>query len=90
MLGVHARSKIRQGDVYEEITAEMKEDGYDLLVLGAPLPARDGTLTLSGVTGRLLEELHDHPILVVRSEATARPVGATPLTPITLIKEIIE
>ena len=90
MLGVHARSKIRQGDVYEEITAEMKEDGYDLLVLGAPLPARDGTLALSGVTGRLLEELHDHPILVVRSEATARPVGATPLTPITLIKEIIE
>lgn len=92
LLGVHAQSKIRRGEVYEELRAEVKGDGYDLLVLGAPLPARDGTLTLSGVTGRLLEELHDHPILVVRSEATARPVGygATALTPFTMIKEIIE
>jgi sulfate transport system ATP-binding protein len=92
MLGVPAQTRVRRGAVYEEITGEMKGGGYDLLVLGAPLPARDGSLSLSGVAGQILDEVQGHPVLIVRSVASSPPRSylPAPLSHATMIKELTE
>jgi sulfate transport system ATP-binding protein len=65
-LGVPARAAIRSGPVRDEITREVTAGGYDLLVLGAPLPARDGKISLAGVVGQILNVMN-RPVLIVRS-----------------------
>ena len=67
LLGVPARTVIRSGATAEEICREAKEGGYDLVVLGAPLPAQGEKLTLNGVVGQALNQLTDCAVLVVRS-----------------------
>jgi len=67
VLGVPARTLIRYGATTAEISLELSEGGYDLLVLGAPLPDLDGQITLSGVVGQLLNKVMEVPILIVRS-----------------------
>jgi sulfate transport system ATP-binding protein len=66
LLGVPARAAIRSGPVRDEITREVTAGGYDLLVLGAPLPARDGKISLAGVVGQILNVMN-RPVLIVRS-----------------------
>jgi sulfate transport system ATP-binding protein len=66
LLGVPARAAIRSGLVRDEITTEVTTGGYDLLVLGAPLTARDGKISLAGVVGQILNVIN-RPVLIVRS-----------------------
>jgi sulfate transport system ATP-binding protein len=66
LLGVPARTAIRTGPVRDEITNEVANGGYDLLVMGAPLVQRDGRVPLSGVVGQILNVIN-RPVLIVRS-----------------------
>jgi sulfate transport system ATP-binding protein len=65
-LGVTATTRIRYGDVREQILAQIAEGRHDLLVLGVPLPRR-GAITLGGFVGRLLPDLKELPVLIIRS-----------------------
>ncbi|HEY2290617.1 MAG TPA: ATP-binding cassette domain-containing protein [Thermoanaerobaculia bacterium] len=66
-LGVPVDTRIRKGGVREEILAQIAEGKHDLLVLGAPLPGRDGRIGLGGFVGKLLPETSRLPVLIVRS-----------------------
>jgi sulfate transport system ATP-binding protein len=66
-LGVPVDTRVRYGAVREEILAEIAEGKHGLLVLGAPLPGRDGRIGLGGFVGRLLPEASRLPVLIVRS-----------------------
>jgi sulfate transport system ATP-binding protein len=68
LLGVPAQAAIRTGPVRDEITQEVTTGGYDLLVLGAPLAARDGKISLTGVVSQILNVIN-RPVLIVRSAA---------------------
>ncbi len=67
LLGVPAKTTIRTGAVAEEITQELKQGGYDLLVLGVPLTRSSGKVSLSGAVEQILDSVTDRAILVVRS-----------------------
>jgi sulfate transport system ATP-binding protein len=69
--GVPASTSIRYGAVREQILAEIAEGGHDLLVLGAPLPDKDGGISLDGLPARLLPDLGERPVLIVRSREVA-------------------
>ena len=71
LLGVAAETVVRSGAVRDEIIAEMRAGGYDLLVLGAPLTWRDGRGALAGVVGQILSGATDRPVLIVRSPYAA-------------------
>ena len=66
-LEVPVSTRIRYGGAREEIVGQLEEGGHDLLVLGAPLPGRDGRIELGGFVGRLLPEVANVPVLIVRS-----------------------
>lgn len=66
LLGVPAQTTIRTGPVRDEITTEVATGGYDLLVMGAPLPQRDGRVPLNGIVGQILNVIN-RPVLIVRS-----------------------
>ncbi|HEX2643320.1 MAG TPA: universal stress protein [Thermoanaerobaculia bacterium] len=70
-LGVPVSTVIRYGNAREQILAQLTEGQHDLLVLGAPLPGRDGVLRLGGLVGRLLPELKSCPVLIIRSPEAA-------------------
>jgi len=71
VLGVPAQQTIRTGVVRDEILAEATEGGYDMLVLGAPLPRSEGRGALAGVVGQILSATTDRPVMIVRSSSTA-------------------
>jgi sulfate transport system ATP-binding protein len=66
LLGVPAQTTIRTGPVRDQITTEVATGGYDLLVMGAPLPQRDGRVPLNGIVGQILNVIN-RPVLIVRS-----------------------
>ncbi|HEY3571719.1 MAG TPA: ATP-binding cassette domain-containing protein [Thermoanaerobaculia bacterium] len=66
-LGVPVETRVRHGGVREEILDQIAEGRHDLLVLGAPLPGRDGRIGLGGFVGKLLPETSRLPVLIVRS-----------------------
>jgi sulfate transport system ATP-binding protein len=68
-LGVTASTRVRHGNVRDEILAELAEGKHDLLVLGTPLPGRGGELSLGGLVEKLLPLplLAELPVLLVRS-----------------------
>jgi len=66
-LGVTATARIRYGDVREQILAQIEEGRHDLLVLGVPLPRKGGALALGGLIGRLIPDLVNLPVLIIRS-----------------------
>ncbi|HVR96908.1 MAG TPA: ATP-binding cassette domain-containing protein [Thermoanaerobaculia bacterium] len=65
--GISASTRIRRGGVREQILAELAEGGHDLLVVGAPLPGKTGEVSLAGLVGRLLPDLGERPVLIIRS-----------------------
>ncbi len=67
LLDVPSKNVVRRGVVRDEILAELRTGGHDLLVLGAPLPNRRGTLSFDGFLGDLLDAIDDRPVLIVRS-----------------------
>jgi hypothetical protein len=66
-IGVPVATRVHYGGVREEVVAQIAEGEHDLLVLGAPLPGRDGRIALGGFVGRLLPEVAQLPVLIVRS-----------------------
>jgi ABC-type Fe3+/spermidine/putrescine transport system ATPase subunit/nucleotide-binding universal stress UspA family protein len=68
---VPVTTRIRYGGAREEILAQLRENGHDLLVVGSPLPGKDGEIELKGVVGRLLPDLSNLPLLIVRSPEAA-------------------
>ncbi|HYV85935.1 MAG TPA: hypothetical protein VFB49_08505, partial [Patescibacteria group bacterium] len=69
LLGITSQAVIRRGQVRDEVRAQMSEGAHDLLVVGAPLPAGRGRLTLVGIIGALIEDVQDRPVLIVRPHA---------------------
>ncbi len=69
LLGVPAQSRLRVGPVVAQVQAEWSSDSYDLLVVGSPLPDREGRIALDGIVGQLIKIAQDRPILIVRSNA---------------------
>ncbi len=81
ILGVPARTTVRSGAPAVEIESEVKEGGYDLLVLGAPLAQSSRQLSLSGVVAQVLSRVNDRAVLVIRSHfvgAEVYPLLAEP------------
>ncbi len=74
---VAVATRIRYGGVREEILAQLRDGGHDLLVLGSPLPGRDGEIEIKGVVGRLLPEI-PVPLLIVRSTSFPNPIRSQP------------
>lgn len=72
LLGVPAKTVIHTGEIVEAIHQELREGGYDLLVLGVPLDRPSGRISLSGVVGEILDTNLDRAVLLVRS----RYIGA--------------
>lgn len=66
LLGVPAQTTVRAGPVHQEIANEVARGGYDLLIVGAPLPRPDGYISLRGLVGQLMQIIH-RPILIVHS-----------------------
>jgi sulfate transport system ATP-binding protein len=66
-LDVPSRTAVRKGSVRMEILEEFRSGEHDLLILGAPLPNRRGIVSLDGFVGDMLGQMHDSPVLIVRS-----------------------
>ncbi|MGW8249653.1 MAG: hypothetical protein ACWGO1_03350, partial [Anaerolineales bacterium] len=67
ILGVPAKTVIQRGSAVDEITHQVRQGSYDLLVLGVPLTRSNGKVSLSGAVGQVLEAVEDMAVLVVRS-----------------------
>lgn len=67
LLGVAARTRVRTGPVVEQILDEFGAGNFDLLVIGAPLPDRRGSVTLGGFVGELVAKSNERPVLIVRT-----------------------
>jgi sulfate transport system ATP-binding protein len=68
--GCKASTRLRFGDVEEEIRRELDEGGHELLVVGAPQALAGSRPRVGGVVARLLEAA-SHPVVIVRSGRTA-------------------
>jgi sulfate transport system ATP-binding protein len=79
LLGVTATTALKHGSIESVIMNELRTDAHDLLVMGAPLPDKEGHVSLDGVIGRLLNTLNDCPLLIVRSAVPSKSEPATPL-----------
>ena len=67
MFGVPTESEIRIGHPQTEIIEEMWKGDYDLVILGAPLPDRDGRVSLTRVVEGVMKNAGDCSLLIVRS-----------------------
>ncbi len=66
LLGVTARSAVRNGETIDQILDEVHGGGHGMLVLGTPLTQRDGRVRLDGVVRELVERAGDRPLLLAR------------------------
>ena len=67
MFGVPTDSELRIGDPQTEIVEEIKKDGSDLVILGAPLPQKGGRIAISGVTEGVMRNAGNCSVMIVRS-----------------------
>jgi sulfate transport system ATP-binding protein len=65
--GVPTESEIRMGNPPTEIIEEMQKGQYDLVILGAPLPNRDGRVSLTRVVENVMKNAGNCSLLIVRS-----------------------
>jgi sulfate transport system ATP-binding protein len=70
-LGVQVETRVRYGPVIEEIVGEVEEGSHDLVVVGVPLPGRTREISLGTLLPRLLPELGERPVLIIRSPEVA-------------------
>jgi sulfate transport system ATP-binding protein len=70
-MGVPVETRVRYGAVVDEIVAQVEEGRHDLVVVGVPLPGRTRGISLGGLLPRLLPDLGDRPVLIVRSPEVA-------------------
>jgi sulfate/thiosulfate transport system ATP-binding protein len=67
MFGVPTQSEIRIGNPQNEIIEEIRKEECDLVILGAPLPQKDGRTVLSGVIESVMKNAGNCSVLIVRS-----------------------
>ncbi len=67
MFGVSTESKLRNGDPQTEIVDEIKKGEFDLVIMGAPLPQKDGRTALNGVIEGVMRNAGNCSLLLVRS-----------------------
>ncbi len=67
MFGVPTESELRVGNPQTEIVEEIRQGGFDLVVLGAPLPLKDGRLLLNGLIEGVMKNAGNCSVLIVRS-----------------------
>jgi sulfate/thiosulfate transport system ATP-binding protein len=67
MFGVPTQIKLRNGNPQTEIVQEIKEGEFDLVIMGAPLPNKDGRFSLGGVIEGVMKDAGNCSLLVVRS-----------------------
>ena len=72
VLGVPGRPVVRRGAVVDEILREVQGDGYDMLVIGAPLPGPNDKIDLTGVTLQVLDRFTGFPLMIVQSHRAER------------------
>ena len=68
--GCKAATRIRFGEVEEQIRQEMLESRHEMLVVGAPQSHAGAPTRVAGVVARLLLQA-THPVLVVRGRGGA-------------------
>jgi nucleotide-binding universal stress UspA family protein len=74
MFGVPTQSEIRIGTPQNEIVEEIERGEFDLVVMGLPLPQKDGRIAISGLMEDILANTGNCSILMVRSHHTRYPV----------------
>ena len=65
--GVAAKTMIKEGGLLTAVQDEIAKEPYDLIVLGAPLPDRQGHVDFSGVIGSILSTVENCAFLIIRS-----------------------
>jgi sulfate transport system ATP-binding protein len=65
--GVPTESEIRMGNPPTEIIEEMRKGEFDLVILGAPLPNRDGRVSLTKIVENVMKNAGNCSLLIVRS-----------------------
>jgi sulfate transport system ATP-binding protein len=70
--GVPTESEIRLGQPQTEIADEIRKGEFDLVVLGAPLPNRDGKVAMTKVVDGVMKSTDKCSILMVRSHSYSR------------------
>ncbi|HKU52439.1 MAG TPA: universal stress protein, partial [Nitrospira sp.] len=60
----------RTGHAPTEIIEEMQKGDYDLAVLGAPLPNRDGRVSITKVVENVMKNAGNCSLLIVRSHSS--------------------
>ena len=68
LFGVKPSTAVGRGRIVEAVREELASGVHDLLVVGAPLPGKDGRFQLDGAVGGLLHAAGDLPVLVVRPQ----------------------
>ena len=74
MFGVPTEHEIRIGNPQNEIVEEIKQGEFDVVVMGVPLPQKDGRLPISGLMQGIMKNAGNCSILIVRSHHTRYPV----------------
>ena len=67
MFGVPTETELKIGNPQTEITEEIKRGEFDLVVLGAPFPQRDGRILLNGLIEGVMKNTGNCSVLIVRS-----------------------
>ncbi len=67
LFGVPTEVELRIGQPSTEIVKEIQDGGFDLVILGAPLPGRDRHVSLTRVVEGVMKNAGDCSILIVRS-----------------------
>ncbi len=70
--GVTADIKIKTGDLISAIQEQLKDDTYDLVVLGAPLPNTTGKVDFHNTIGSILSAVDNCSFLIIRSRQYQR------------------
>jgi len=66
--GVSSEIHIRKGELIPSIQAEIADGGYDLIVLGAPLPNSLQEFRFKGVIGSIISSIEECSFLIIRSQ----------------------
>ncbi len=67
--GVPTESEIKIGHPQTAIVEEMQDGEYDLVVLGAPLPNRDGRIVMTKILEGVMKNAGHCSVLIVRSHS---------------------
>ena len=67
MFGVPTQSEVRIGNPQNEIVEEIRKEAFDLVVLGAPLPQKDGRIVINGLIEGVMKNAGNCSVLIVRS-----------------------